>query len=340
MESMVERYIYDVVRRLPEKERDEVSRELEANIYDMLPETPTNDEVRHILQELGSPALLANKYRQSPQYLISPTVYADYVRALKWVVLVVGIICFVIGAVIGGITAISGGDLVSISVFISSVLRKAFSIGFSAAFQAAALVTIGFAIADHVGYKSKTKSWSIDNLPEVPPNKKYHIPLADSIVELIFTVLGSAVLVLLCAGVIPAIFSFSYNNIQAMHVFNRAFLLACIPAITISAVFEVVKCIAQIKAQYWTLPVCTTVVLSNVVSVATTLYMITRPNMFSPGFSNFISSQNWWNTSLLSIAGRSVGNPLVVVVAALVVVISLIESGTAIYRTYKASKIV
>lgn len=32
MNEMIERYIYDVTRRLPEKERGEVKRELEASI--------------------------------------------------------------------------------------------------------------------------------------------------------------------------------------------------------------------------------------------------------------------------------------------------------------------
>lgn len=38
MNNLIERYVYDVTRRLPEKDRDEVSSELKSNIYDMLPE--------------------------------------------------------------------------------------------------------------------------------------------------------------------------------------------------------------------------------------------------------------------------------------------------------------
>ena len=45
MNEMIERYINVVVKRLPEKERIEIERELRANIYDMLPENYTQADV-------------------------------------------------------------------------------------------------------------------------------------------------------------------------------------------------------------------------------------------------------------------------------------------------------
>ena len=79
--NWIERYVYDVARRLPEKDREEVKKELRANIYDMLPENAGNEQVKKVLYELGSPASLAEKYRQKPRYLISPAYYDEYVRA-------------------------------------------------------------------------------------------------------------------------------------------------------------------------------------------------------------------------------------------------------------------
>ncbi len=38
MNNYIERYVNDVISRLPEKEREEVKKELQSNIYDMLPE--------------------------------------------------------------------------------------------------------------------------------------------------------------------------------------------------------------------------------------------------------------------------------------------------------------
>ena len=93
--NLIERYVHDVARRLPEKEREDVKDELRANIYDMLPEGASEEQIRNVLYELGSPASLAGKYRQNPRYLISPAYYDEYVNVLKWVLPLVGVIVMV-----------------------------------------------------------------------------------------------------------------------------------------------------------------------------------------------------------------------------------------------------
>ncbi len=45
MNQWIERYIYAVVKRLPESMKKEVSEELRANISDMLSDKPTDDEI-------------------------------------------------------------------------------------------------------------------------------------------------------------------------------------------------------------------------------------------------------------------------------------------------------
>ena len=87
MDNLIERYVQEVTRRLPEKERAEVSRELKSNIYDMLPEHPDEEAIKKVLNSLGSPAALAEKYRQNPRYLISPAYFDEYTRALKWLMI-------------------------------------------------------------------------------------------------------------------------------------------------------------------------------------------------------------------------------------------------------------
>ena len=61
MSNMIERYVHDVARRLPEKDREDVKKELRANIYDMLPDGASDDAIKKVLYELGSPASLAEK---------------------------------------------------------------------------------------------------------------------------------------------------------------------------------------------------------------------------------------------------------------------------------------
>jgi hypothetical protein len=68
---MIERYLYDVTKRLPEDIREDVRIELRSNIEDMLSDDPNDEEIERVLLELGSPAKLAVKYHPNPRYLIS-----------------------------------------------------------------------------------------------------------------------------------------------------------------------------------------------------------------------------------------------------------------------------
>ncbi|MCK7487015.1 MAG: hypothetical protein MZU97_17045 [Bacillus subtilis] len=56
MNDWIKRYVHDVARRLPESQRDEVKKELEANIGDMLPEQPTEADIKAVLTTLGARA--------------------------------------------------------------------------------------------------------------------------------------------------------------------------------------------------------------------------------------------------------------------------------------------
>ena len=52
MSDLIERCLYDVTRRLLESERDEVRRELMANISDMLPDNPAERDIADVLTSL------------------------------------------------------------------------------------------------------------------------------------------------------------------------------------------------------------------------------------------------------------------------------------------------
>ena len=99
MKKYIERYIFDVTRRLPKDIQEEVEKELNSNIYDMLPENPTEEDIDQVLHELGNPRKIANNYKEDKRYVISPLYYDDYIRVLKLVAIIVGIISLVIGAI-------------------------------------------------------------------------------------------------------------------------------------------------------------------------------------------------------------------------------------------------
>ncbi|MBQ9123009.1 MAG: hypothetical protein IJY10_05890 [Lachnospiraceae bacterium] len=98
--ELIERYVYDVVRRLPEKQRQDIKEELITLIEDMLEERLDNgrsekENIEAVLRELGSPATLADKYRGDSGCLISGEYYSVYIQVLKIV-----IICVAVGMLI------------------------------------------------------------------------------------------------------------------------------------------------------------------------------------------------------------------------------------------------
>ena len=340
MDNLIERYVYDVIRRLPEKERDEVSKELKSNIYDMLPDSAGQNEIKSILYELGPPVSLAEKYRQKPRYLISPSIYDDYVRALKWILPMVGVIVLVIGMILGIIDTIQY-DARDLSYMIRNILSKGISLGVSAVFQALFWTTAGFVIAERTSAKagkSKEQEWKIEDLPEMPPDGKGRIPLSDSIPELAVTVVFSAAAILLCLGIFPVAFIIQDGDIQVQSLFSPEFLAGCIPAIVIMALFGILECISKIKYRQWTPLVCGAVIVSNVISTAIMVYLINRPGLFSTEFTAFVQGFDWGGFDLLRFIGTGGINPVIVFISLIIVVCSLAECIKAVYRTVNSKR--
>lgn len=336
MKNLIERYVYDVTRRLPEKDRQEVSKELNSNILDMLPDGAGEEDIKHVLYELGAPASLANKYRQNPRYLISPDIYDDYIRILKLVLPLVGGLLLIIGLIIGVIDGIHDG-MTDASAFISNMISNGISVGISAAYQALVWITIGFVIAERTDRKKKHKTddWRIEDLPEVPVNDKGRIPLSESITALMMTIVFSIAAILICAGIFPAALILQSGNFETLSVFSPAFLMICIPVIIIMALCGIGESIIMIKIRRWTSLVCGAVIIKNLVHMGLMLFLITRPGMFSDDFYSFIQDTGWIHFEPIRFMGMGGPRVFMVFIAIVVVIGSLAGCCTAIYKTLK-----
>lgn len=337
--SLVERYVHDVIRRLPEKEQEEVRKELNANIFDMLPDNPDEEAVKAVLYELGSPASLAEKYRQNPRYLISPALYEEYVRVLKWTVPVIGLILFGVGIVVGAAEIFSKNGLAVGPTVIGELFSDGISTGVSGVFQTLLWVTVGFAIADRIGYKSgrADKDWKIEDLPGEWPEDKYQIPLPDSIVELVVTLVFSGLVILFCLDALPFSFAFYADGEQIKEIFATGFLTACIPAAAVLGTMGVIECAAKIIKRRWTPLVCGIVILNNLISIGVFAFLLTQTRIFSREFSAFLQGQEWSDGDLLRFLGEGVDQPLIVGVLLVVILSAVVECGLAIYRTIRAA---
>jgi hypothetical protein len=178
MNDLIERYICDVVNRLPENSRVEVKKELRANIEDMLPENPTEEQIKKVLIELGSPRTLANRYRNKQRYLISPEWMDEYIKTLKIVLIVFGSISLLFGL----IDHILNPSAVTLFGVVMEVLGQVISEVIQSMFRAFAIVTLIFVIIEATSVKSKKEPWNPDTLPKLSKKNESKIGRTESII--------------------------------------------------------------------------------------------------------------------------------------------------------------
>ena len=87
MTTLTDRYVWAVLRAVPEAQRAELERELRALVADTIDArlaagTPAAEAERAALIELGDPERLAARYTDQNLYLIGPRLYLEWRRVL------------------------------------------------------------------------------------------------------------------------------------------------------------------------------------------------------------------------------------------------------------------
>lgn len=314
MNEMIERYIYDVTRRLPENERGEIKRELEASITDMLPDNPSRQDITAVLTKLGSPRILAEQYRQKPQYLISPAMFDNYISVLKAVTAIVAVVCACIGVVL----ALSSGSIVQI---ISSGIAMAFE----GALQTALWITVGFVIAEKYGYKQE---WKPEDLPQLPTGIK--ISRSSSIAGMIMSVFLP---VLFIAMIIREKSFFIFvRGADIITPLSQAALERFIPYLVMLGVLGFIVNGFRLYWAKWNIPLCVINAIYNVVWAGVVISALNWPDLISTEFLEYMST----------IAGgadilRYIGIGALIT-SVVIIVIAIIEIATGIRNTWKSTR--
>lgn len=220
--NYVERYVYDVVRRIDDKQKDDVKKELTANIYDMLSDNPSTEEVEKVLKQLGKPSEIAAKYRNtSNDYLISPRYYTDYVKTLKIAMIVLSAL-IVLGNVLQHLFAASSVDLAKvIEIFISETVEGVVE----GIFMAFTLVTIVFLIIERTDKDKRVKenSWELKDLASIPAHKDLEINRFSVFFDLIFTLIFNVIFMYLIFNHDKFLGWFKYNSSDELEIFVTIF---------------------------------------------------------------------------------------------------------------------
>jgi hypothetical protein len=162
--TLTDRYVWAVVRALPESQRADVDRELRASITDALEARLEGGEdasqaERDILGDLGEPARLAARYADRPLHLVGPEYYLAWKQLLILLLAIVVPIAAVASATIQALTGATFGGV------IGSAIGLAISAGVHVAFW----TTLACVIVERTRTeRSPLVPFSLDALPQPP----------------------------------------------------------------------------------------------------------------------------------------------------------------------------
>lgn len=312
--NLIEVYVYEVTRRLPEKSREDIALELKSTIEDMLPENYTEEDVVEQLEKLGNPAVLAASYRDTPNYVIGPKVYDMYIQTIKliipWAILIT-----ILAHIVESIVLFTGEDstlnviIESFSNIIPGIIMTLIQLFF--------WVTMVFIVIERVGL-SKTDlpltkngvSWSPKDLKDIViiPRKKII-----SKGEIIFGFIGIIIwaVIYFNAGQLVGIYhSINGDGLQfVMPIFKQAVLLSYWPIIVLFIALEIALLVYKLKVGKWTYPLAWMNTIIHTASMIVFFVIASNTNLYNPDIisyfaeiieMNAISVQNtvkwiWWS---------------------------------------------
>lgn len=262
MNNIIARYVYQVTSKLPEDQRDDVSKELKATIEDMIASEVENgmsetDALNKILTKMGDPAKLADKYLNTKQYLIGPKWFSIYKNLLIKILKYNAVIIFL---VLLGVGLEKGGSA-------SSIVKEAIFTTANILIHIVFWTTLVFAYVDRNDLdipELKEKPWTPDQLPK--EFAKRQVSIVDAVAE----VIGS----LFTIGLI--VYSF------AVPVFNQSLWLPLGITIIVVAFIELVHQLFILKVGNWTMPLWISGITLNILMLLLAIIFVSIPDLISP----------------------------------------------------------
>ena len=278
--DLVNRYIYAVSSNLPAKMKTEVEQEVSSMISDLLDAkcngaSPSEEDIRTVLTELGTPEGLALRYiGEENKSLISGIYLLWYKRLLKIVVPIAAAgVAFatLLSHLLNWQPAI---ELLSIfPTFFAEILAGAIG----AAFQAFAMVTIIFIILEHKKVTFDSTEF-LSKLHPVP-DKKSQIKIHEPIIN-IFWHFASLVLFLL----FPYLIGIYLEGFGWIPAFNVEVIRSMWYFVVLWATLGIVREIFKLKDRRYSNGLCIVTVIINLLTGITSVFFFTHSNLLNPEF--------------------------------------------------------
>lgn len=284
--QLIDRYVYAVMKYLPEELREDIGKELRANIEDMLPKECTEDEIKQVLMSLGSPSKLAGEYNPRKRYLIGPSLYDKYISTLKIVTGIGAVVAAGIALLVWIVEISTQGFLIS---NITKLIQELISSGIVGAFQAVFWVTAVFIILERSGIEEGqipffNRQWTPDDLPEMNHDNKRRISRGETVFSMFATILITALIYFQ-----PQLIAFymlgENESISFTPIFNIERLQQLyMPIILILALIQLGMFIWKFIIESWNVPLAIINAIYNIVTCILVVMMLNDISLLNTEF--------------------------------------------------------
>lgn len=346
-DKLIEQYLYDVVRRLPEKQRKDIEQELRTLIEDMIEERldreeapgtgygqtgGTNQEesrreecVKAVLSELGNPLKLAGSYLGENACLISGEYYDSYCFVLKIVLICVGagiiaasIVSILADGISTGMTSDLWNSLVNI-VSLPMALVTAFGI-----------VTLIYAVMERnqVKVRAGEEPWTLEKLPQIP-YKKAVIHKGDCVAGIVFTALLAIILI-----AVPQLFGARIrqgDELVSIPMFNLSIWNQVLPFFMIAIIAGIVDESVKLAAGRYNYTVMLVNIVSNVINGAAAIIIFKGFPIWNMNFAPVLKEEmrNIFEKEINIIL------PASDIIVLIIIFSCLLDAGVTVYRTLR-----
>ncbi|WP_229076777.1 permease prefix domain 1-containing protein [Actinoplanes sp. DH11] len=280
MTTLIDRYVYTVLRRVPEQQRTDIDRELRTSIEDAVEArvsggAPPDTALQQTLLELGDPDRLADGYADRKQYLIGPDLFPIWQRLLTMLLTVVLPIVVVIAVVIQVL------DDPAVGPIIGAAVSSAITVGAHLAFWA----TLVVAVLERTGVTRSAlrggtrREWSLDDLPRYEPR-------AIALSELVAGVLWP---VLLIAGLVLQ--QFTFTDVPVLNPDNWTFWW---PYLIVVLTLEALYTVWLYRRGSWSRAVTAANAALAVLTTVPLVWLLAEEKFFNPAW---VSTQDWGSTA-------------------------------------------
>lgn len=275
---MTEQYIKKVLKYIPSNKKKEVEERIKKDMKSIVNTETTEEEIITVLNALGHPKNIAEKYCDIKHYLIGPDLFTSYLNVLN----IVLIIILILGVVLPfyNIFSINTGQDMQTVFF--DLLNNIISSLINSLFYGFTIVTLIFAFLEQMNVKPEKEIEFLFNyknsnvlLHNYSNDKKYIV------IKLIITVVFLPLLLLF-------LYNFKTNgyNLINIEVFNDY-----MPYLFIYYAFYVVIEFLKIKTKNWNLKLACIDVFVKVCSILLFTSLFFTTNIMNPDLELYLISK-------------------------------------------------